>query len=88
LRTTAADVVVFSDFASPAVVRKCRSQGALEAISKSDYRQLRVFLEKYRGEKAQKISVIPAEAGIQNLEPLPRTDDADGRLTAARSSRP
>ena len=87
-REQAADVVVFSDFASPAVVRKCRSQGALEAISKSDYRQLRVFLEKYRGEKAQKISVIPAKAGIQNLEPLPRTDDADGRLTAARSSRP
>lgn len=52
-REHAADVVVFSDFASPAVVRKCRSQGALEAISKSDYRRLRVFLEKYRGEMAE-----------------------------------
>jgi DNA-binding NarL/FixJ family response regulator len=48
---SSADVVVFSDFASPAVVRKCRSQGALDAISKSDYRRLRVFLEKYRGER-------------------------------------
>ncbi|TFY98423.1 response regulator [Ramlibacter humi] len=47
------DVVVFSDFASPAVVRKCRSQGALDAISKSDYRRLRVFLEKYRGEQVE-----------------------------------
>lgn len=52
-RERVADVVVFSDFASPAVVRKCRSQGALDAISKSDYRALRVFLEKYRGEFAE-----------------------------------
>ena len=51
-RDQAADVVVFSDFASPAVVRKCRGQGALDAISKSDYRRLRVFLEDYRGELA------------------------------------
>ena len=43
-------VVVFSEFASPAVVRKCRSMGAEDAISKSDYRRLRVFLEKFRGE--------------------------------------
>lgn len=47
------DVVVFSDFASPAVVRKCRSQGARDAISKSDYRRLRVFLENYRDEMAE-----------------------------------
>lgn len=52
-REQAAEVVVFSDFASPAVVRKCRSQGALDAISKSDYRQLRVFLENYRGKVAE-----------------------------------
>lgn len=52
-RQQAVDVVVFSDFASPAVVRKCRSQGAIDAISKSDYRRLRVFLEKYRGEMAE-----------------------------------
>lgn len=45
-------VVVFSEFASPAVVRKCRSLGAEDAISKSDYRRLRVFLEKFRGELA------------------------------------
>ena len=51
-RDESADVVVFSDFASPAVVRKCRSQGARDAISKSDYRRLRVFLENYRGEMA------------------------------------
>lgn len=48
----AVDAVVFSDFASPAVVRKCRDQGALDAISKADYRRLRVFLEKYRGGEA------------------------------------
>jgi CheY-like chemotaxis protein len=47
------DVVVFSDFASPAVARKCRGQGALDAISKADYRRLRVFLEQYRGQLAQ-----------------------------------
>ena len=52
-REQSTDVVVFSDFASPAVARKCRGQGALEAISKADYRQLRVFLEKYRGEVAE-----------------------------------
>lgn len=45
-------VVVFSEFASPAVVRKCRGLGAEDAISKSDYRRLRVFLEKIRGELA------------------------------------
>jgi CheY-like chemotaxis protein len=44
------DIVVFSDFASPAVARKCRTEGALDAISKADFRRLRVFLEKYRGE--------------------------------------
>lgn len=43
------EVVVFSDFASPAVARKCTDEGALEAISKADYRRLRVFLERYRG---------------------------------------
>ena len=43
------DALVFSDFASPAVVRKCRNQGALDAISKADYRRLRLFLERYRG---------------------------------------
>jgi DNA-binding NarL/FixJ family response regulator len=43
-------VVVFSEFASPAVVRKCRTLGADDAIPKSDYRRLRVFLEKFRGE--------------------------------------
>jgi DNA-binding NarL/FixJ family response regulator len=46
----APDVVVFSDFASPAVVRKCRDNGALEAIPKADLRRLRVFLETYRGQ--------------------------------------
>jgi len=43
------DVVVFSDFASPAVVRKCRAQGAIDTVSKADYRRLRLFLERYRG---------------------------------------
>jgi CheY-like chemotaxis protein len=38
------DVVVFSDFASPAVVTKCRELGAMEAIPKSDVLQLRDFL--------------------------------------------
>ena len=52
-RDPSAKVVVFSDFASPAVVRKCRGLGALDAISKSDYRRLRVFLEKFRGEMAE-----------------------------------
>ncbi|TFZ07159.1 response regulator transcription factor [Ramlibacter henchirensis] len=52
-REQAAHAVVFSDFASPAVARKCRGLGALDAISKSDYRRLRVFLEKYRGEMAE-----------------------------------
>lgn len=47
------DVVVFSDFASPAVARKCCGQGALDAISKADYRRLRVFLESYRGRIAE-----------------------------------
>ena len=52
-RDQAVDVVVFSDFASPAVVRTCRAMGALDAISKADYRRLRVFLEKYKGELQQ-----------------------------------
>lgn len=50
----APDAVVFSDFASPAVVGKCRSQGALDAIPKADYRRLRVFLERYRGGEAER----------------------------------
>ncbi len=57
----APDVVVFSDFASPAVVRKCRSQGAMDAISKNDYRRLRVFLERYRGAIEDR-DAIPASA--------------------------
>lgn len=47
------DVVVFSDFVSPAVARKCRGQGALDVISKAEYRALRVFLEDYRGRLRQ-----------------------------------
>src|SRR3954471_11665992 len=46
--------VVFSDFAGPAVVQKCRALGAVDAIPKTDYRLLRVFLEAFRG------SVAPA----------------------------
>lgn len=49
LRNDAPQIVVFSDFATPAVAQKCRALGAVDAISKEDYRQLRVFLERYRG---------------------------------------
>lgn len=52
-RRTAPDVVVFSDFASPAVVGKCRSLGAKAAIAKSDYLRLRTFLDRYRGQLAE-----------------------------------
>ena len=38
------DVVVFSDFASPAVAAKCRELGAMDAIAKQDVLQLRDFL--------------------------------------------
>ena len=48
-RDDAPQIVVFSDFSTPAVAQKCRALGALDAISKEDYRQLRVFLERYRG---------------------------------------
>jgi len=52
-RRSAPDVVVFSDFASPAVVAKCRGQGAMAALTKADYLQLRSFLERYRGQLVQ-----------------------------------
>lgn len=40
--------IVFSDFATPGVATKCESLGAFKAVSKSDYRQLRATLERYR----------------------------------------
>jgi DNA-binding NarL/FixJ family response regulator len=49
-RQRAPQIVVFSDFSTPAVAQKCRALGAMDAISKQDYRQLRVFLERFRGE--------------------------------------
>lgn len=48
-RPDAPQIVVFSDFATPAVAQKCKALGAVDAISKDDYRQLRVFLERFRG---------------------------------------
>ncbi|WP_427912886.1 response regulator [Ramlibacter sp. MMS24-I3-19] len=47
------DVVVFSDFATPAVADKCRELGAKAAISKSDVLQLRDFLEGFGNDRAQ-----------------------------------
>jgi CheY-like chemotaxis protein len=41
------DVVVFSDYASPAVITKCLELGAREAIPKSDVLQLRDFLSGF-----------------------------------------
>lgn len=41
------DVVVFSDFASPAVIAKCLELGARDAIPKSDVLQLRDFLDGF-----------------------------------------
>lgn len=46
-RTGGPQALVFSDFASPAIVDKCRSLGAIDVIPKSDYRQLRTFLENF-----------------------------------------
>jgi CheY-like chemotaxis protein len=48
----APDVVVFSDFASPAVADKCVALGAEAAIRKADSRRMRLFLEGYRGRLA------------------------------------
>jgi hypothetical protein len=36
-------------------VGKCCAAGAMDAISKADYRRLRVFLEKYRGQMAETV---------------------------------
>lgn len=47
------DVVVFSDFATPAVAEKCRELGASAAIPKSDVRQLRDFLGGFGKDQAQ-----------------------------------
>ena len=47
------DILVFSDFATPAVAAKCLGLGAIDAIPKSDYRSLRNFLEQYRGTLAE-----------------------------------
>jgi CheY-like chemotaxis protein len=41
------DVVVFSDFASPAVMAKCLDLGAMDAIPKADVLQMRDFLGNF-----------------------------------------
>ena len=41
------DVVVFSDFASPAVMAKCLQLGAMDAIPKADVLQMRDFLGNF-----------------------------------------
>ena len=41
------DVVVFSDFASPAVMAKCLELGAMDAIPKADVLQMRDFLGNF-----------------------------------------
>jgi CheY-like chemotaxis protein len=46
------DVVVFSDFASPAVAAKCLELGAMDAIRKADVLQLRDFLGSFGDSRA------------------------------------
>lgn len=47
------DVVVFSDFATPAVADKCCELGARAAIPKADVLQLRDFLTSFGTEQAE-----------------------------------